>query len=236
LIANGWLDADDYYRALADAAGVPFNSSFTPGDAVLPAKASPRQCLATGLLKERARGGRFVLAPDRLRPNALRAVLAQLGPHGFALATPRAVRGALYHQLAPTLARSAVEALAARHPDMSARSRTALWQRAFLIAGGAGLLGALLLAPLETVRAVTLLLAVLFVPVIGLRALAACALLRGDTGGARLPAPRMPDAALPIYTILAPLIREAHMVPSLVQALTRLDWPALGSNGTKFSR
>ena len=226
LIANGWLDADDYYRALAGAAGVPFKSGFAAGDTMLPPKASPRQCLAAGLLKERAGGGRFVLAPDRLRPNALRAVLAQLGPRGFALTTPRAVRDAVHHQIAPALARNAVGALLARHPEQSARTRTARWQRAALILGGVGFLGALLLAPIETIRAVTLLLAVLFVPVIGLRVLAAYELLRGTAGSACSPAPRLPDTALPTYTILAPLFREAHMVPSLVQALTRLDWPA----------
>ena len=226
LIANGWLDADDYYRALAGAAGVPFKSGFAAGDTMLPPTASPRQCLAAGLLKERAGAGRFVLAPDRLRPNALRAVLAQLGPRGFALTTPRAVRDAVHHQIAPALARNAVEALSARHPEQSARTRTARWQRAALILGGAGFLGVLLLAPIETIRAATLLLAVLFVPVIGLRVLAAYDLLRGNARSACSPAQRMPDTALPTYTILAPLFREAHMVPSLVQALTRLDWPA----------
>ncbi len=80
LIANGWLDAEDYCRALADTAGVPFKVGLAAADAALPAQASPRQCLANGLLKERARAKAFVIAPERLRPNTLRAVLAGLGP------------------------------------------------------------------------------------------------------------------------------------------------------------
>jgi cellulose synthase/poly-beta-1,6-N-acetylglucosamine synthase-like glycosyltransferase len=36
----------------------------------------------------------------------------------------------------------------------------------------------------------------------------------------------VPDRELPVYTILAPLYREAHMLPGLVNALARLDWPA----------
>ena len=101
-----------------------------------------------------------------------------------------------------------------------------LWQRAVLIACGASLLGALLLAPIEVVRAVTLFLAVLFVPVIGLRAIAAYALLRGAAPLRASPPDGVADGALPTYTILVPLYREAHMLPSLVQALSRLDWPA----------
>jgi hypothetical protein len=43
LVANGWLTEDDYYRALAEAAGLPFKAQVTAHDAILPAKASPRQ-------------------------------------------------------------------------------------------------------------------------------------------------------------------------------------------------
>ena len=168
MIANGWLAEDDYYRALAGACGTPFKAGLTPSEAALPAHATPRQCLASGLLKMRTRT--FVLAPERLRPTALRVMLARLALHGFALATPRAVRDAIYHHFAPSLAKGAVETLAVRRPEQSARTRTPRWQRAALTIGAAGLLGALLLAPIETIRTTTLLLAVLFVPVIGLRA------------------------------------------------------------------
>ena len=231
MIANGWLAEDDYYRALAGACGTPFKAGLDPSEAALPALATPRQCLASGLLKERARSRRFVLAPDRLRPTALRVMLARLAPHGFTLATPRAVRDAVYHHFAPSLARGAVETLAVRRPEQSARTRTPRWQRAALTIGAAGLLGALLLAPIETIRAMTLLLAVLFVPVIGLRAVAAYQLMGRTTHNEPAP-PRVPDAALPIYTILAPLFGEAHMVAPLVEVLRRLDWPALGSKRT----
>ena len=226
LIANGWLAADGYYRALAESCGTSFKPVLAPTETVPPGGTTPRQCLACGLLKERARSRHYVLAPERLRPNAVRAMLAQLAPYDFTLATPRAVREAVSHHFAPALAQAAVEGLAIRRPEQSARTRTVLWQRAALIAVGASLLGALLLAPIDIVRAVTLLLAVLFVPVIGLRAAAAYELLRGDASLEPSRESRVPDAALPTYTILVPLYREAHMLPSLVQALSRLDWPA----------
>ena len=93
--------------------------------------------------------------------------------------------------------------------------------------GGVALLGVLLFAPLETVRVMTLLLAVLFLPVIALRGVAAFVLLsnKADTSEPRLF--HDADALLPTYTILVPLYGEAHMLAQLVHALRRLDWPAV---------
>jgi hypothetical protein len=78
LIANGWLEAEDYYRALAERCSAPFKVALRAADVAPPAMASPRQTLAQGVLKERARARSFVFAPDRLRPNALREMLTRL--------------------------------------------------------------------------------------------------------------------------------------------------------------
>ena len=37
---------------------------------------------------------------------------------------------------------------------------------------------------------------------------------------------RIPDAELPVYTLLVPLYREANMLSPLTRALSRLDYPA----------
>ncbi len=85
--------------------------------------------------------------------------------------------------------------------------------------------------PVETISAITLFLAALFVPVIGLRLIAVYWLLRARADESRNP--RGVDAELPIYTIRVPLYREAQMLAPLVRAVTRLDRPALGSKSTK---
>jgi cellulose synthase/poly-beta-1,6-N-acetylglucosamine synthase-like glycosyltransferase len=226
MIANGWLDAEDYYRALAGACGTPFRDELPSAEVAPAAGAGPRRSLASGLLKERARARRFVLAPDRLRPNALRAMLDRLRPHAFSLASPQSVRDAICHQFAETFARGAVEGLAARHPDRSARERPALWQRLALACGLLAVLSAMVSAPAGTIWLLTLLLVVLFVPVIGLRLVAAYWLMRGEARAKETVSSRVPDAELPIYTILVPLYREAHMLPGLVHGLSHLDWPA----------
>jgi cellulose synthase/poly-beta-1,6-N-acetylglucosamine synthase-like glycosyltransferase len=72
----------------------------------------------------------------------------------------------------------------------------------------------------------TLSLALLFVPVIALRLVALRGLMRVDADRNNPTVPRVADSELPIYTVLVPLYREAHMLPGLIQALTELDWPA----------
>ncbi len=45
----------DYYRALAESCGAPFKADLPAADVAPAAVANPRQSLAIGLLKERAR-------------------------------------------------------------------------------------------------------------------------------------------------------------------------------------
>ncbi|MGV1014931.1 MAG: glycosyltransferase, partial [Methyloceanibacter sp.] len=227
LIATGRIKADDYYRALAEACGTPFMRSLSPMEVAPPtASLSPRQCLAHGLLKDRTRARHYIFAPDALSPNALRHVLTQLYPRRFALASPHAVRRAFCHHFAATFAHDAVEALAARFPERSARTRPARWQRRSLGLGVFAILGALLLAPLKTIWVLTLALAIVFLPVILLRLVALYGLMRKDAKRHRPAIPRVADRELPVYTVFVPLYREAHMVPGLIRALTGLDWPA----------
>jgi hypothetical protein len=224
LIANGWLDTEDYYQALAERCGAPFKAKLPAAEVEPTGPTNPRQCLAKSLLKERMRARSFVFAPDRLRPNALREMLRRLSPYDFSLASPHAVRSAICRHFAPVIARQAVEGLAARHPGMSAKERPAKWQRRALLLGAMATVIALALAPVKTIWVMTLGLALLFVPVIAFRLLAVYGLLRSATASDSVP--RVPDHALPIYTVLVPLYREAHMLPSLVQSLRCLDYPA----------
>ncbi|HET7852801.1 MAG TPA: glycosyltransferase family 2 protein, partial [Methyloceanibacter sp.] len=83
---------------------------------------------------------------------------------------------------------------------------------------------ALVLHAQPAIRALSLALVALFLPVIALRVFAACDMLR--RAPARIVQARTPDAELPVYTILVPLYREANMLAALTAALSRLDYPA----------
>jgi glycosyltransferase XagB len=224
MIANGWLSASDYYRALAQACGVPFRGELEPHEVIAPASLkSPRECLARGLLKDRARECAYVFAPEKLRPNAVEGVIAGLAPHRLSLASPDTLRQAVCGHFAGDLAAASVDGLHARFPDRSAKASLAIWQRVslFLLIAGFGL--ALVLQEQPAFRAFSLALVFIFLPVIALRVFAAYDLLRrAPSKPARQ---RIPDAELPLYTVLVPLYREANMLAPLTAALARLDYP-----------
>ena len=100
------------------------------------------------------------------------------------------------------------------------------WQRWTFALSGLGLAAAFTAAPLAATVTLTLALGVVFVPIILLRIAAAFNLARGRVTHDAAPCRRIPDEALPVYTLLVPLYREANVLPALVETLRRLDYAA----------
>jgi cellulose synthase/poly-beta-1,6-N-acetylglucosamine synthase-like glycosyltransferase len=92
-------------------------------------------------------------------------------------------------------------------------------QGAILVAAGLILAGGLALAPIATLTILKWTGLGLFALLATLRLAAACT-PRHSTA-----APVLPDAALPAYTVLAPLYKEASVAAELVANLDRLDYP-----------
>lgn len=165
----------------------------------------------------------YVIAPHDLQLADLRARLrAAPGAAGrLVMTSPGALRAALMARAGPALAREASLGLFGRSPDFSARFITNPWQAfatGLLLAGAPVLLYA---APEATTLALSGLLTLLFLGCVGLR------LLAGAQHLPLHPATDLPDegSALPIYSVLVALHREAEVVPDLLAALSRLDWP-----------
>jgi cellulose synthase/poly-beta-1,6-N-acetylglucosamine synthase-like glycosyltransferase len=152
-------------------------------------------------------------------------VLGQLEPHRISLATPQAVRDAVRGHFAKSFASAAVDGLHARHPKRSAKEKLALWQRLSICFIPLAFAAAIAFEAWGSLRAISLALTVIFLPAIALRVFAAYALCRGEGGGNRSEPARLPDADLPVYTLLVPLYREANMLRPLTRALSRLDYP-----------
>ena len=227
LIAQGWLRQQAYYAALADHLGVPFEPRPDPARLQPPSpKATPRDCLVNGLMRERERARRLVFGPDRMRPGALRQMISQLPPRSVTLASPQNVRRAIYRHFKDLLADQAVGSLLKRHPDKSARLPLSRWQRWTFALSALGLGAGFAAAPAAATVTLSLALGVVFVPIVLLRIAAAFNLARGRVTHAAAPCARIPDAALPVYTLLVPLYREANVLPALVETLRRLDYPA----------
>lgn len=115
----------------------------------------------------------------------------------------------------------AVGALARSRPRLSARTRLTVGQA---IAGAAALAGAGALWIASPWLAAWILggvFSLLFLSVAMLRLM--CLLSRVD----RSPGPPdLPDAELPVYTVLVPLYRETEVIAQLVRSLRALDYPA----------
>lgn len=211
------------YQDRARRIGVPF-ASMPDGPVIAPVSIeaihTPRFAVSAGGVRT------AYIAPEE---DAIASVLDWLACYPAArrrlrVSTPSAIRAALLSAAEAALARNAVSRLARSRPDFSARRVVTIGQVVAALAAGAGLAAGGYLAPVTTALAVNIVAAALFFGVTALRLVAA-----GYAGARPLPesdaGPRERDDALPVYTVLVPLRGEAVMVPELIAALDRIDWP-----------
>ena len=109
-----------------------------------------------------------------------------------------------------------------RFPDLSARIVANAWQGSIVGALLVALPVALWIAPGGVWLALHFFFSFFFLACVGLR-FAALAIGFGPRRLAQTPA--VPAADLPVYSVLVALYQEAEVVPELVAALQRIDWP-----------
>ena len=215
LLHAGLLSEETFYRALARRLGTDFLTEpfALHGDLRYP------HCLTVGAALLEAEPRRIVAAPRGLAVARLIAASERLKPSP-AIATPTALRRAVFARHGAGIAEQASETLGRLHPGWSCRPGP----RAVEL-GCAGALLAILVLLLRLPTAVGFLL-LAFVQALMLTLLT-FRLAAAGTGSAEAPPPSLlPDEALPTYTVLVALYREAAVVPRLVRTLARLDYPA----------
>lgn len=228
LLASGRVREEALFAAVAKALGLRFLER-VPADRLV---IDENQAITVlrGMRRNAIvplRGGNgaalFVFAPHEIELADLRKRLAAAPGMAARLVvtSPGALRAALMARASPALAREASLGLFGRAPDLSARFVTNPWQAfatGLLLAGAPVLLYA---APRTTALALSGMLTLLFLGCVGLR------LLAGMRRHPACPAPEPPrdGSALPVYSVLVALHREADVVPDLLAALGRLDWP-----------
>lgn len=227
LIRSGLVSEQIFFRALARHLAVPFTDAPLP---VHPRARFPEAVLA-GLVPLDGSGGTepaFAYAP---RGEALAALLAGRSrlPAGFVLAAPSRIRDDVISARSAFVAAAAADGLAARHPELSYRGGASRAQFASGYVAGAASAFLVAFAPGPSWAAASALLGLAFLGSTALR-LAAVA-ERVPVTPPRAP-PRMSDEALPVYTILIALHREARVVPRLLRAMAALDYPVLCSKLT----
>ncbi|MFT0860597.1 glycosyltransferase [Ancylobacter sp. G4_0304] len=222
LLAASLSTSDELARGAARQAEV----DFLPLEE---APASPARRIASRTVLDMLRSGtarlpdgRIVVAARGLRLRALMDKLAERPELAarLCLTTPERFIGHVRARFATELAGHAAFRLWQDFPALSART---LGASRYLLAGLALLLVMLPVAmhflPSAAMVAVALVLAALVLGWSGLR-IAACTYVPDPD-----PPPMRDERALPRYSLLVPLYREARVVPQLVDALEALDYP-----------
>ncbi len=225
LIAAGLIDEETYLRALGESIGM----AFEPLDSI------PRALCALDdqRLIEKASAGLLPLAIGdgvviAIAPRATAARkligLVEDNPEmavRFRLTTAEHFNRFVMRCAGNSLADRATHHLKRKWPLLSAGSSNKI--RGFAVLGllAATALAALSLAPFATALIFQVMLAALFVAWLGLRLTGALIPVPGEA-----PMAPTPDAALPVYTVIAALYREASSVRGLLAAIERLNYPA----------
>jgi cellulose synthase/poly-beta-1,6-N-acetylglucosamine synthase-like glycosyltransferase len=227
IVASDAVGEEHFYRALAEDLGLEYLSTLRPDRLAL----TEAQAL---MLLRRAPGAQArlidgrgeavtLLATDRLDIVRLKARLAATPGLAtrFKVVAPSLLRSALLDRVRPALAANAANGLFNARPEMSGRNVTNGWQ-GFLIGLGGGLfLVSAIVQPLATLAGAQLFFTLFFLGCVFLRLLA----MTAAPGATPTPIRPFTAAELPVYTVLVALYRETEIVPELLVALGRLQWP-----------
>jgi glycosyltransferase XagB len=204
-----------FYRRLARHLRLRYVDS-VPGLRVRNAESA----LTIGLAEIESKGSApsYLFAPE---PERLGEVLSvhrrqQLPNCRLYLTAPRRFRAFILMFCAPQISRSASSALRRFDPDLTAEAASRKSVAAFI--GGLLLLILICSAPRSPWP-------VAWLYFLGATLLKLCA--AAVSGGRPVAAPPLSDAELPVYTVLAPLYREARVLQKLLDSLAALDYPGI---------
>ncbi len=216
LLADGLMREEDFYRLLARHLGAPqFRAEMTI------APCDPAGAVASGIapLAPNAEGLPHVLAPRGRALALLLAAAPKRSPPAFAISSPQRLGAAIRRQMGRRIANDAAGALERADPALAARTDFSNGQLACVVL----LAFAAPLAAWRQPEALSALCAVVLYAVF-----AASVALRFAALTARAPAradPPLDDRDLPVYSIIAPLYREAKVAGRLIDALEAIDYP-----------
>lgn len=120
----------------------------------------------------------------------------------------------------------AVNDLRRRAPQFSAATSSPLWQRVLLLLAPSVFTAALMFLDGPGIFVCTVILAFPFLIVAAIRGIAVWHVITHASEVEAFACDRRFDGRLPSYSVLVPLYRERLVVPGLVEAMARLDYPA----------
>lgn len=222
LIAAGRLSEETYLKALGERLGVAFEPLDGIARARCPVSDELIRSTETGILpisdnNELA----LVVAP---RGRAVRRLIAMLESNPalaqrFRFTTSERLNRFVLRHAGKVIATHATNQLRKTLPTLSAGPRPVHKLSMPLILAGVTVLVGTVMAPTVALHVLAVTLAILFLSWVSLRFAAAF-----------IPTPKprpvaMPDSALPVYSVVAALYREAATVDSLLRSIERFDYP-----------
>lgn len=228
LLLSGRMDEHRLFRAIADELGLPFLSSIDPSRLQVAerhrlAALASRQGLPVALMERPDGTTVHVLGRIDIDIAATRARLARTPglAERLCIVPPRVLRAAILRLTRRRLLFDAQYDLFLRHPEFSARVVANAWQGACVGAFLVAFPLCLVFAGQQTVFALHMVAAVAFFSCIALRVVALSA-----ARPLRLSAPpAVSPAELPVYSVMVALYREREVIPQLLVALGKLQWP-----------
>ncbi|UIK08655.1 glycosyltransferase family 2 protein [Neorhizobium galegae] len=225
LLHGGQVDEAAYYGAMARYLRLPFIAAIDPGSvADIPGLDTQLQRPNQVRINHRHKAPQVAVVPEARRLADLKAALLAMPLLGqdLAITAPSAIRQAVWRSGATRRVRETINGLFDRFPEFSARVVLSGAQGFYAGLGVAALAAALIAMPIETLLLLHILLSLIYFASLSLRF---AAFTRQQFGGP-IPAALPPrEDALPCYTVMVALYREAAVAEQLMASLGRLDWP-----------
>jgi cellulose synthase/poly-beta-1,6-N-acetylglucosamine synthase-like glycosyltransferase len=228
LLASGAVEERALYRAIAQELGVRFQPAVDSGKLLmrdadcLALLRRPVPKLLLARMEDKAGVATLLVAPDRASFSSLRRLCARSVDlrQRLRIVAPSVLRKAMVERAAPLLARNALTELSDRRPDCSAKTVVTGWQGyAFGVISAAVPVG-FIFFPTVAPLALHVFFSLMFLACVALRV---AALSWSPPPHRTYQECTSPD--LPVYSVLVALYREANVVPDLLVALSKLQWP-----------
>ncbi|MBO6544391.1 MAG: glycosyltransferase [Alphaproteobacteria bacterium] len=226
LIGHGKIRPVDFYRALATQTGLPFVNliSDIPDESLLTVAQLDLYLEARALPWRRVKGTLVFASTD---PRAARAVLETCLSEPFLVYQTSSfdILWTTQKFFAEELSAHARDRLHTMNPTASAKVLLSNTARLVCIALLCCLVLAIIVLPTAMLLLANFVAALAFLSLAALRLTALRGARRTVTPPPVTTLTTAPGTALPRYSVLVPMLREAEVLPILVNALKRLDYP-----------
>jgi len=225
LIGHGEIRPFDFYRALADQSSRPFVNLLTsPPDDDLLEENDIDFYLREQCLPWRDQDGSLAFAAVDTETASIRLREKMAAPFLLYQTAPFDILKTVQSRFSSALTRIAQGKLRDQNSAASAHSLLSTMERTILLLLLAGLTAAAIQFPVPSFLALNFITGFAFIALAALR-LRSIQVARQRETGAPAPQTSRTDKELPLYTIMIPLLRETAVLPILIDALKKLDYP-----------